>query len=120
MSDASVLRAMPVATGPARAALVAAATLLLASSPALAVVEVVSPANVEVDWFQADTRAGGSVSFEPGPGLPPHGAASLHLATTDSMGGSSQAKANLFTYACGSLGTPGDGVLLADVDAIDY
>jgi len=80
----------------------------------------VMPTDVGVNWFTNDTRPGGSSAFVVGPGSPPLGVGSLQFATTDTMGGSSQAKAQLFNYQFGSLGVPGDGVSLADIDEMSY
>ena len=81
---------------------------------------VVTGADVGVSWFNNDTRAGGATNFVAGPTGMPYGIGSLQMPTTDSMGGSSQAKAQLFNYQYGSFGVPGDGVVLADVDGISY
>ena len=96
------------------------ATLLavvLASSGAVAQansVTVVRPSDVEVTWFENDTRSGGDVNFVSGPAVAPYGTGSLEMTTTDdTVGGSSQAKAQLFTYQ--HIGVP-----LADIDGISY
>lgn len=72
----------------------------------------VTPADVGTSWSPNDTRAGGDVDFVNGPATPPLGIGSLRMTTTDDLG-SSQAKAQLFTY-------DHVGVALADIDAMTY
>ena len=81
---------------------------------------VVTGADVGVSWFNNDTRTGGATNFVAGPAAPPNGIGSLQMTTTDTLGGSSQAKAQLFNYQYGSFGVPGDGVALADIDGLSY
>jgi hypothetical protein len=100
---------------------------LLAALPVLAQ-EVVTEANLDVDWFLNDTRAGGTAEFDLGPATPPLGAGSFHMDTTDTQGGSGQAKAQMFTDQFGAYLANGDpntarntqGVLLADITEIGY
>jgi hypothetical protein len=104
-------------------ALVAAAVGLAGAGDAAA--EIVTTANLGVDWFNAppevDTRAGGTVVFDAGPATPPLGRASLHV-ETDCLNPPScgLAKAQMFTFAFGSFGELGSGVRLADIDGLTY
>lgn len=105
---------------------------LAASSPALAADVVVTQDDLGNGWYAAppevDTRAGGTVTFIDGPGAPPMGVGSVRMTTTDTAGGASQAKAQLFTDQFGSFladGTAnpangGQGVRLADVTSIRH
>jgi hypothetical protein len=86
---------------------------LIAGPVAAAGTVEVTQDNVGVDWFTADTRAGGAVTFVNGPATAPLGDGSAMFTTTDSMGGSSQAKAQLVNY--GYIGTA-----LADIDELSY
>ncbi len=70
--------------------------------------ETVTPADLGNGWYEADTRAPGTGTFENGPATPPLGDGSFELRTPDSS-----AKVQLFTDAY-------DGVLLADIDGIGY
>jgi hypothetical protein len=95
---------------------VCALASLLFSTVALAnsTTVVVTGADVGNTWFKNDTRTGGAVNFVIGPATPPLGVGSLEMATTDAVpGGSSQAKAQLFTYKY--IGTK-----LSDIDTIRY
>lgn len=49
-------------------------------------------------WYEADTRSGGDNSFVTGPDTAPLGTGSLQQTTDSSIGGSSNAKAQLFNY----------------------
>jgi hypothetical protein len=101
-------------------ALVLLVSVMVAVPVAAAGTVVVDQDNLGVDWFTADTRAGGTVQFVNGPATPPLGTGSVEFTTTDTAGGSGQAKAQLFTYQYGSLGTPGAGLALADITAMSY
>ena len=111
------------------ASLLSLAALLLAALPALAATEVVTEANLGVDWYPADTRAGGSGTFDFGPAVPPLGGGSFHMDTNcTNPPGCSQAKVQMFTDRFGSFLASGDpnaarggvGVELADIDGIGY
>jgi len=104
--------------------LLAILVFLLAALPVISAgaagTVTVMPSDVGVTWNTNDTRSGGSSAFVTGPGSPPLGLGSLQFTTTDTMGGSGQAKAQLFNYQFGSFGVPGDGVALADIDEMSY
>jgi hypothetical protein len=106
--------------GAALAVLALMVSVMVAVPVAAAGTVVVDQDNLGVDWFTADTRAGGTVQFVNGPATPPLGTGSVEFTTTDTAGGSGQAKAQLFTYQYGSLGTPGAGLALADITAMSY
>ncbi|MEM8882582.1 MAG: hypothetical protein AAGD14_00765 [Planctomycetota bacterium] len=81
----------------------------------------VTPADIGDSWLVNDTRAGGTVSIAADSfGPRPLGDGSLQLSTTDTQGGSGQAKAQLYYYGYGSLGDPLAGVALSDLTALAY
>lgn len=88
-------------------------TVMLGVVLAVTSTTLVTPSNVGVDWFPNDTRAGGHGTFVSGPDTPPLGIGSFQMTTTDTQGGSSQAKAQLFNYSY-------IGASLADIDALSY
>jgi hypothetical protein len=98
------MRKLPIA-----AALVTSAFLFNGLATASAdTTETVTPADLGNGWYEADTRAPGTGTFENGPATPPLGDGSFELRTPDST-----AKVQLFTDAY-------DGVRLADIDGIGY
>jgi hypothetical protein len=88
----------------------ATALVALAAVPAAATAatttQTVKPDSTS--WVSADTRPGGAFDFVFGPGAPPLGHGSLHLATTDGSAKVSLANADL-------AGAP-----LAQIDALSY
>lgn len=82
--------------------------LALPRAAAATTVVTVTPADVGGHWFTADTRPGGSATFQAGPATPPYGTDSLAFATTL---GTSKAQFLTDLYA----GTP-----LADIDGLGY
>ena len=69
---------------------------------------VVTPSDVGISWFTADTRAPGTGTFVTGPATPPYGGGSFELVTS-----ANEAKVQLLTDLY-------DGTRLSDIDGIGY
>lgn len=83
-------------------------TVVLITGSLWAQITTVHQTDVSTTWFTADTRPGGSSSFDIGPGIPPLGTGSLHIYTN---GGS--AKVQMVNYSF--IGTK-----LSDITAMSY
>lgn len=62
-------------------------------------VTAAAPPVTDKTWYEADTRSGGDNSFVSGPGTAPLGSGSLRQTTDSAIGGSGNAKVQLFNYA---------------------
>ena len=80
----------------------------------------VTPADIGEEWIENDTRDGGLVMIDEDTTPPLFGSGCLAMSTTDTAGGSSQAKGQLFFYGYGSLDQPGAGVLLSEITSLGY
>ena len=89
--------------------LVVASVGMITAGTASAATDVVTEADIDTNWFRADTRASGTVTFEAGPAAPPLGSGSVELQTTSA----NTDKAQLLTDDY-------DGVLIADIQALSY
>jgi hypothetical protein len=89
-------------------AVMAMTALLPVAASAATSVQVVTAADLGTTWFDADTRAPGTGTFEEGPASPPLGTGSFEMGTPTST-----AKVQLLTNQY-------DGTLLADIDGIGY
>lgn len=83
---------------------------------------IVNANQIGTNWLENDTREGGTVGIVDASVIAPiFGTGVLKITTTDStMGGSSAAKAQLFSYYNASQGVPGEGTLLSDITELGY
>jgi hypothetical protein len=83
---------------------------------------MVTSASIGTTWLTNDTRMGGTVGMYMGPEVNGvFGAGALEMTTTDTMGGSSQAKAQLFNYDyIGPMPPGGMGTRLDEITALSY
>ena len=91
------------------------------SDPAPFDPSTVNANQIGTNWLENDTRDGGTVEIVDASTVAPlFGTGVLKMTTTDTMGGSSQAKAQLFNYYYASQQMPGEGTLLSQITELGY